>query len=70
MTQRVDSSEVQSQYLALINALVESFHDLRRLGAPCDAQDRLFGVIGRCRDDYNMRFPTSALPTDGRVASV
>lgn len=68
MTERANSSEAQSQYLALINALVESHHNFDKLQAPADARDRLLDVIGRCRDDYNARFQSSAgLPTKASV---
>lgn len=65
---RTHNSEARSRYLALINSLIESYRHLDRLNAPADAQQRLLGVIERCRADYNERFPSSALlPIEDRL---
>jgi hypothetical protein len=50
------TSDEKSHYLALLNDLKESGHEMDRLGVPIEIQRALVELIDRCQADFDGRF--------------
>lgn len=53
---RSTKSDDESHYLALLNGLKESGHEMERLGVPIEIRRGLIELIDSCQADFDDRF--------------